>query len=133
MNDALVLREDQGSVTRLTLNNPAKLNALSNAMLAALHMSLDDVAEDASIRVVILNGAGKVFCAGHDLKEMQAARETEDGGKDTGSMKNIWRTIDFIENMPGNKSTGGISGDFGDFLDTTFRSEEGCTFVVIRC
>ena len=81
MNDALVLRADDGPIARLTLNNPAKLNALSDAMLTALHAALDKVAEDDTIRVVILNGAGKAFCAGHDLKEMQAAREATDGGR----------------------------------------------------
>ena len=81
MSDALVLREDHGAVARLTLNNPSKLNALSDAMLSALHAALDAIAEDKAIRVVILNGAGKVFCAGHDLKEMQAARESDDGGR----------------------------------------------------
>ncbi|SFR48278.1 enoyl-CoA hydratase [Litoreibacter janthinus] len=81
MNDALVLRADDGPIARLTLNNPSKLNALSDAMLAALHAALDQVAGDETIRVVILNGAGKVFCAGHDLKEMQAARKAEDGGR----------------------------------------------------
>ncbi|SHE71148.1 Enoyl-CoA hydratase/carnithine racemase [Litoreibacter ascidiaceicola] len=81
MNDALVLRADEGAVARLTLNNPSKLNALSDAMLAALLSALDEVAEDKAIRVVILNGAGKVFCAGHDLKEMQAARSDQDNGR----------------------------------------------------
>ncbi|EPX79127.1 enoyl-CoA hydratase [Litoreibacter arenae] len=81
MDDALVLRNDDGAVARLTLNNPAKLNALSDAMLAALHSALDEVAGDPNIRVVILDGAGKVFCAGHDLKEMQAARNGKDGGR----------------------------------------------------
>ncbi|TDT77627.1 enoyl-CoA hydratase/carnithine racemase [Litoreibacter halocynthiae] len=81
MNDALVFRADEGAVARLTLNNPSKLNALSDAMLAALLSALDEVAEDKAIRVVILNGAGKVFCAGHDLKEMQAARADKDNGR----------------------------------------------------
>ena len=81
MNDTLLLREDHGPIARLTLNNPAKLNALSDAMLAALHTGLDEIAKDDTIRVVILNGAGKAFCAGHDLKEMQAAREADDGGR----------------------------------------------------
>ena len=81
MNEALVLRTDDGPITRLTLNNPAKLNALSDAMLAAMHSALDEVAKDKTIRVVILNGAGKVFCAGHDLKEMQSARDADDGGQ----------------------------------------------------
>ena len=81
MNDALVLRADEGAIARLTLNNPSKLNALSDAMLAALLSALDEVAEDKAIRVVVLNGAGKVFCAGHDLKEMQAARSDQDNGR----------------------------------------------------
>ncbi|MEP3345940.1 MAG: enoyl-CoA hydratase [Litoreibacter sp.] len=82
MNEALILREDHGPIARLTLNNPAKLNALSDAMLAALHGRLDDIAKDDTIRVVILSGAGKVFCAGHDLKEMQAARASQNGGRE---------------------------------------------------
>lgn len=79
--DELVLRNDADGVARLTLNNPSKLNALSDAMLAALHMTLNAVAADPDIKVVILAGAGKAFCAGHDLKEMQAARGAEDGGR----------------------------------------------------
>lgn len=77
----LVLRDDVASVARLTLNNPAKLNALSDAMLATLHTRLDEVANDEKIKVVILAGAGKAFCAGHDLSEMQAARQGADGGR----------------------------------------------------
>lgn len=83
MNDTLVLRVDHGPIAKLTLNNPSKLNAMSNAMLAALHGALDTVAQDETIRVVIIEGAGKVFCAGHDLKEMQAARASDDGGQAT--------------------------------------------------
>ena len=79
--DELVLRNDAKGVARLTLNNPAKLNALSDAMLAALHAQLDAVARDDSVKAVIIAGAGKAFCAGHDLKEMQAARATEDAGR----------------------------------------------------
>lgn len=81
MNERLVLREDSGAISRLTLNAPSKLNALSDAMLACLHETLDTIADDPTIRVVILSGAGKVFCAGHDLKEMQAVRDTADKGR----------------------------------------------------
>jgi len=77
MTDRLLLREDIGAVTRLTLNTPNSLNALSMAMLTDALVLL---AEDRAIRVVILRGAGKVFCAGHDLKEMQAARAHPDKG-----------------------------------------------------
>jgi len=78
---SILLRHDDGPIARLTLNSPEKLNALSDAMLAALHAELDRIAEDSSIRVVVLSGAGKAFCAGHDLKEMTAGRQAEDGGR----------------------------------------------------
>ncbi|MGR3315996.1 enoyl-CoA hydratase [Roseovarius indicus] len=77
----ILIREDQGAIARLTLNAPEKLNALSDAMLAALQEEFDALCEDRSIRAVILGGAGKAFCAGHDLKEMTQGRQAEDGGK----------------------------------------------------
>ncbi len=64
-------RDDRGAI-RLTLNRPQAFNALSEAMLAALQAELDRVARDETARVVVLGGAGKAFCAGHDLKEMRA-------------------------------------------------------------
>ena len=81
MSDEILLREDRDGVAELTLNAPAKLNALSDAMLAALQAQIDALREDGATRAVILRGAGKAFCAGHDLKEMQAGRQTEDGGR----------------------------------------------------
>jgi enoyl-CoA hydratase/carnithine racemase len=67
-------------VARLVMNRPAKLNALSDAMLAALKARLQAIALDDTIKVVILAGAGKAFCAGHDLAEMQAGRAQPDKG-----------------------------------------------------
>jgi enoyl-CoA hydratase/carnithine racemase len=67
-----VLLERRGAVALLTLNRPAQFNALSEQMLAALHAELDTLAADPSVRVVVLGGAGKAFCAGHDLKQMKA-------------------------------------------------------------
>ena len=61
----------------LTLNRPKQYNALSEAMLSALQEALDDIGEDESARVVVLAGAGKAFCAGHDLKEMRAKPDQE--------------------------------------------------------
>lgn len=78
--DSPILTERHGAVTRLVLNTPHSLNALSDAMLAALRDALSTLAEDRDTRVVILAGAGKAFCAGHDLKEMQAARTRPDKG-----------------------------------------------------
>ena len=73
-------RNDAASVATLTLSAPERLNALSDNMLAALQTNLDDIAQNPDIRAVILKGQGKAFCAGHDLKEMQAGRQAEDGG-----------------------------------------------------
>ena len=78
---AILERHDTGAVTRLVMNAPERLNALSDEMLAALHTSLDEIANDRSIRAVIISGNGKAFCAGHDLKQMTAGRQAEDGGK----------------------------------------------------
>ncbi len=80
MSESILLREDHGAVARLTLNRPGALNALSDDLLAALRAEFQRLAEDGSVRAVVLAGAGKAFCAGHDLKEMQAARAAEDGG-----------------------------------------------------
>lgn len=77
----LLLREDAGGVATLTLNSPANLNALSDAMLAALMEALVALDGDEAVRAVILRGAGKAFCAGHDLREMQAGRQAEDAGR----------------------------------------------------
>ena len=76
----LLLRSDENGVATLTMNAPERLNALSDAMLAALHAAFDEIAEDRAIRAVILAGTGKAFCAGHDLKEMQAGRQAPDKG-----------------------------------------------------
>lgn len=81
MADDLVTREDAEAVATLTLNDPARLNALSTPMLAALQAELDRLDGDTSVRVVVLRGVGKAFCAGHDLREMTAARQSPDGGR----------------------------------------------------
>ena len=62
----------EGAVARVTLDRPAQHNALSEALLAALGAALDELGADRSVRVVVLAGAGRAFCAGHDLREMRA-------------------------------------------------------------
>lgn len=76
----LLLRNDADGVAVLTLNAPKSINALSEDMLAALSHSLDDIAQDRSVKVVVLRSAGDHFCAGHNLKEMTARRADADGG-----------------------------------------------------
>jgi enoyl-CoA hydratase/carnithine racemase len=71
-DNKLVLRQDrEDGLTTLTLNRPDQFNSLSKAMLDALQTELDAIAADESVRVVVIAGAGKAFCAGHDLKEMR--------------------------------------------------------------
>ncbi|UXU73865.1 MULTISPECIES: enoyl-CoA hydratase [unclassified Paracoccus (in: a-proteobacteria)] len=79
--EPLVQRHDHAAIARLTLNSPGNYNALSLAMIGALTNALDEIAMDPSVRVVVLAAQGKAFCAGHDLREMQAARESADGGE----------------------------------------------------
>jgi enoyl-CoA hydratase/carnithine racemase len=71
----LLLREQRGGVVTLTLNRPAQFNALSEELLAELQAALDALAGDPAVRVVVLAGAGRAFCAGHDLKQMMSNRE----------------------------------------------------------
>ena len=70
--DPILIYEENEGVATLTLNRPKQFNALSEAMLAALQTAFDEIAQDTSIRVVVLAANGKAFCAGHDLKEMRA-------------------------------------------------------------
>lgn len=67
MADALVQRDDRDAVAHLTLNRPDKLNALNPAVFIELRAHLDAIAQDADIGCVVLGGAGRSFCAGHDL------------------------------------------------------------------
>ena len=71
--EPLLLKQQAGGVVTLTLNRPAQFNSLSEEMLAALQTALDAIAADAGARVVVIAGAGKAFCAGHDLKQMKAS------------------------------------------------------------
>ncbi len=73
----LLRSQDSRGVVTLTLNRPRAFNALSEATLASLHREVDAIAQDESVRVVVLAAAGKAFCAGHDLKEMRAAPSLE--------------------------------------------------------
>ncbi|PSL17380.1 enoyl-CoA hydratase [Shimia abyssi] len=77
----LLERRDTNAVAHLKMNAPARLNALSDEMLAELQSQFDALAGDTSIRAIILSGEGKAFCAGHDLKQMTSGRQAPDGGK----------------------------------------------------
>ena len=69
-DDTVVLRDDHAGIATLTLNRASKYNVLSENMMAELERILRQIADDSSVRVVILGAHGKAFCAGHDLKEL---------------------------------------------------------------
>ena len=71
-NEPLLLRSDDHGVATLTLNRASQFNSPSDGLIDALQAALDALATDTSVRVVVLAGAGKAFCAGHDLKEMRS-------------------------------------------------------------
>lgn len=71
----VLLREDRDGVCTLTMNRPQQMNLLTSEMLTALQKEFDALKSDRSVRVVVLAGAGKGFCAGHDLKEIKALKE----------------------------------------------------------
>ncbi len=75
--EPLVLETDEAGIRTLTMNRPRQYNALSQGLLESLTEALERAGEDESVRVVVLAGAGRAFCAGHDLKEM---RQTPDQG-----------------------------------------------------
>jgi enoyl-CoA hydratase/carnithine racemase len=70
--EPFVLTTRASGVATLTLNRAERFNPLSSQMIAAMHAELTAIANETSIRVVILAAEGKGFCAGHDLKEMRA-------------------------------------------------------------
>ena len=77
---SLVVARKADGILRLTLNNPPA-NAMSVALLEALHERLDEAAGDGGVRVVVLAAGGKAFSGGHDLKELTHHRSDADGGR----------------------------------------------------
>ena len=82
MTDARqLLQRQDGALLVLTLNAIATRNALSEAMIAALHGAIEQAAADKSVAAVVLEANGTAFSAGHDLKELTARRRDTDGGR----------------------------------------------------
>ena len=92
-DQALVLRQDTDGISRLTLNRPDKLNALSPSVFAELRAHIDAIAVDSDIRCVILEGSGKAFCAGHDLDSIAS-------GERAHSKHFEPETVDALEALP---------------------------------
>ena len=91
------------AITKLTLNRPETLNAMNAPLVAALHEALNDVAADASCRVVVLTGAGRGFCSGFDLRGYGALPGDDARGKvqrDMAMQQDIARLIPRMRALP---------------------------------
>lgn len=93
MTEPLVTRHDADGVTTLTLNRPDKLNALNPTVFVRLREHLDAIATDTSVRCVVLTGAGRAFCAGHDLDAIA-------GHEPAPSRHFEPETVDALEQLP---------------------------------
>lgn len=91
MSDVLLVDEPADGVCRLTLNRPDQLNAISHELMTRLIAELRRIDADESVRVVILRGNGRAFCAGADLSEHFGAEDAMDIGR-----TDLW---DLIENL----------------------------------
>ncbi|MES2250578.1 MAG: enoyl-CoA hydratase [Pseudomonadota bacterium] len=109
-NDAdniLLLTRPQDGCACLTLNRPQAMNALSLALRRALVRTLDTLAQDDSVRVLVLTGAGRAFCAGLDLREIDPGAITGDTGTDVATaLANFPRPV--IGAVNGAAITGGL-------------------------
>ena len=76
--DDILLRDNQGGVTTLTLNRPKSGNSLSHALVGELEKTFRSVAKDSSVHVVILTANGRLFCTGHDLNESLSTKHADD-------------------------------------------------------
>jgi enoyl-CoA hydratase len=92
-NTDVVLRADRDGVAMLVLNRPEKLNALNPGTFVSLRAHLDAIALDDDVQCVVLRGAGRSFCAGHDLTSIA------DGERAPGPHFEA-ETVDALEQLP---------------------------------
>jgi enoyl-CoA hydratase/carnithine racemase len=83
MSEPVIHVEADGEVALVTLNRPQAMNALSRELRGAIAETFERLEADPAVRVVILTGAGKAFCAGLDLKELGQGRDTVQGTVET--------------------------------------------------
>ncbi|MFM7735073.1 MAG: enoyl-CoA hydratase/isomerase family protein, partial [Alphaproteobacteria bacterium] len=134
MTDDVLLERD-GRVALVTLNRPQRLNAFTAATARALFGALDEIAADDSVRVVVLTGAGRAFCAGADLKALGGSDGVRDD--DWGSPRGM---IDFAVRLralpqPSIAAVNGVAAGagFGMALSADLRvAGQGASFVAAQ-
>src|SRR3984893_9100256 len=96
---ACVLCTIEGGVARITLNRPAKRNALDRAAIAALSAALQVCADTAAVRLMQITGAGSAFCAGADLTEMQAQAHASEAAN-LADAEQLAAMLTLLDSMP---------------------------------
>ena len=99
MSDLVKIDVDTRGVARLTLNRPEKHNALSGALIEALTQAADQLGSDGAVRVVVLEGTGKSFCAGGDLRWMEA-QISADGETRAREARKLARMLEALNGLP---------------------------------
>ena len=109
MSQELVHLEVTGGIATVTLDSPANRNALSGALMSGLHASLEAAIADDRARLIVLTGAGPVFCSGADLKERGGAGPGAGPGGLVAILKQIWHSPKpVIARVNGSTRAGGI-------------------------
>ena len=118
MSNELVMRIDTGGLATLTLNRPDKLNALTPQVFVQLRAHIDAIAQDKTVRCVVLAGNGRSFCAGHDLPAIAA-------GEHGPSPDFEAETIDALEALPQPGEIFAALGIFRLWAEPCFGKEVG--------
>ncbi len=133
MSSALLLIDKSDAIATLTLNRPKSMNALSGALRAAISTAFQEIQADPEIRVAILTGAGRAFCAGLDLKELGGGSGEQTADVVQGDIMDTMAAFDgpIIGAVNGHAITGGfelalacdilIASDQAKFADTHAR------------
>jgi enoyl-CoA hydratase len=93
MTNKAVLYEKNQNAAIITLNRPARLNAINRDLLHGLIESLEIAKQDKEVVSVILTGSGRAFCAGEDLKETSAGKSFDDWIVETDGLQDVQRVI----------------------------------------
>ena len=98
MNQHLLVATDERGVVTVTLNRPDKHNAFNEDFIAELTRSFEQLAQDKSVRALVLRANGKNFCAGADVDWMRRMSEFsyEENLKDAGGLAGMLKTLNFL-------------------------------------
>ena len=94
MQNILKIEKIQESIVRLTMNDEKTGNSLSDKMINTLSSIIKEISADKSIKVIIIASTGKIFCSGHNLKEITTARESSDHGENY--FKNLFQSCSIL-------------------------------------